>query len=72
MRTYATEGSVCWSCGHQHRTIRGAQRCLDRHGRGCSSQGGYSDRYVVAYEGGERVDMTADERDILDALAECR
>jgi hypothetical protein len=45
---YVTEGSVRGSCGHKHRTLDGAIRCLHREG-----QGGYTDRsiYTVANDG---------------------
>ena len=39
-------GLVRGWCGHEHRTISGALRCIDRDTRGCSAQGGYSDRVI--------------------------
>jgi hypothetical protein len=47
---YTTDGSVRGDCGHKHRTVEAARRCLDKDQRGCSSQGGYSDRRVVAVD----------------------
>lgn len=44
---YTTWGPVCMDCGHIHRTIEAAERCLRRHQRGCRMQGGYSDRHIV-------------------------
>ena len=47
---YTTTGSVRGTCGHKHRSIRTAYKCVLRDHRGCVSQGGYSDRHVVAIE----------------------
>ena len=49
-RHYETYGSVRGKCGHKHRSIRTATACLLRDRRGCESQGGYSDRDVIAVE----------------------
>ena len=49
---YVCSGSVRGECGHVHRTLRGAARCLARDQRGCRSQGGYSDRHVRHADGG--------------------
>lgn len=46
---YTTEGDVRQSCGHKHRSYRMARVCLLRDVRGCSKQGGYSDREIVRY-----------------------
>lgn len=48
MTTYTCVGSVRGSCGHDHKTIAAAVRCNDRDQKGCASQGGYSDRSIVA------------------------
>ena len=45
--TYTTFGSVRGGCGHRHKTLESARRCLDKDQSGCGSQGGYSDREVV-------------------------
>jgi hypothetical protein len=45
---YATRGDVRGRCGHWHRTLRAAVQCLDRDYRDCRSQGGSSDRVIVA------------------------
>ena len=42
---------MCWgpirgACGHKHRTLAAAERCLERDRRGCATQGGYSDRTI--------------------------
>jgi hypothetical protein len=49
--TYTTLGSVRGGCGHAHRTIGGALRCLQRDINGCHGQGGYSDRELVGPDG---------------------
>jgi len=43
---YTTWGSVRGCCGHAHRTLSGAERCLNRDRLGCFRQGGYSDRQI--------------------------
>lgn len=43
-------GSVRGECGHKHATYDAAQRCNDRDQNGCASQGGYSDRKIVAVD----------------------
>ncbi len=43
---YTTHGAVRGRCGHEHRTIQAALKCLARDIRQCQSVGGYSDRYV--------------------------
>jgi hypothetical protein len=44
------EGSVRGVCGHTHRTIEGAVRCIQRDASGCQGQGGYSDRMMVGVD----------------------
>lgn len=51
---YTTTGSVRGDCGHRHRTLTGAVRCLRDDQVGCARQGGCSDREVV-YADGERL-----------------
>lgn len=48
---YITVGQVRGQCPHAHRTLSGAQSCLDRDRRGCTHQGGYSDRRVRHADG---------------------
>jgi hypothetical protein len=43
---YTTYGSVRGCCGHAHRDIIGARKCLERDAEGCRAQGVYSDRGV--------------------------
>jgi hypothetical protein len=47
--TYTCKGPVRGECGHTHRTLVGAARCLHRDQRACTSLGGgaYSDRTIV-------------------------
>ena len=59
--TYTNTGSVCGSCGHQHRTIRTAVECNRKHADGCKSQGGYSDRQVRHSDGSPLTDAEYDE-----------
>lgn len=48
VKHYTTYGPVRGGCGHRHRTLETAMRCLRDDGRGCQMQGGYSDRTVHA------------------------
>ena len=66
MRYYVAYGSVRGSCGHRHRTIGSAQRCIDSDMSGCARQGGYSDRYVTVREDGHEVDLTDAEVNEID------
>jgi hypothetical protein len=63
---YVTIGSVRGECGHRHKTLAAAQRCLERDMEGCAMQGGYSDRRVVAVERGLLRGLTDAEQAILD------
>ena len=47
---YTTWGSVRGGCGHEHRTLLAAYKCVRRDQRGCAGQGGYSDRHVRALD----------------------
>lgn len=47
---YTTWGPVRGGCGHAHRSIEAAERCLEKDQRGCASQGGYSDRSIRRIE----------------------
>lgn len=58
---YITRGSVRGSCGHKHRSIETAAKCVKRDMGSCNSQGGYSDRYVYKIEEGELVALSEDE-----------
>lgn len=49
--TYVTDGAVRGACGHRHRTLAGAERCLARDQAGCATQGGYSDRSIYRMPG---------------------
>lgn len=61
-RFYTTTGSVRGCCGHKHRSIATAKRCIDKDQAGCATQGGYSDRHVVRHDGSE---LSEDEQDEL-------
>lgn len=54
--SYTTRGHVRGTCGHKHRTIKAAQKCVQRDREGCRAQGGYSDRMVCAVSGEPRND----------------
>lgn len=43
---YECVGSVRGKCGHKHRTIKGAVKCLLRDKKICIEQRGYSDRNI--------------------------
>ncbi len=46
--TTAEVPHVLYGCGHRHRTLEAAWRCLAKHNEACSRHGGYSPRRVVA------------------------
>lgn len=48
--TYTTHGPVRACCGHNHKTIESAARCLRKDIKGCKSVGGYSDRVILIVE----------------------
>ena len=52
---FTTAGSVRGGCGHKHRTLESAERCLCADARGCRKVGGYSDRsvYAIGHDGTE-------------------
>lgn len=53
---YTTWGPIRGGCGHKHRTLAGAVRCLARDRAGCARQGGYSDRMLRVLESGQSVE----------------
>jgi hypothetical protein len=63
MTRYTTGGSVRGDCGHSHRTISAATRCLMQDQSGCRKQGGYSDRSVRAVDDGDTRALTEPEYD---------
>lgn len=69
MTTYfTTRGSVRGCCGHKHRTIEAALRCLKSDQSGCASQGGYSDRQLIPVEDGQKRELTEGEFAYLDHI----
>lgn len=63
--SYTTTGSVRGCCGHKHRTIASAVKCVHADSVGCARQGGYSDRYVIRHDGSE---LSAEEHDQVDSI----
>lgn len=51
MSKYTTNGPVRGRCGHEHRTIDTAFRCLAADQSSCRRAGGYSDRCIVRTDG---------------------
>ena len=66
--TYTTAGSVRGHCGHHHRTVAAAVRCLQADQSCCRTLRGYSDRQVIPVDDGEARGMTRDEWDEVDYL----
>lgn len=58
---YITQGDVRGRCPHNHRTISGAVRCLERDQVRCRQQGGYSDRNIYRMPDGALIVGDADE-----------
>ena len=50
--TYIVYGSVCGLVA-EHKTFDAAAKSMQRHARGCKSQGGYSDANVYEFFEGE-------------------
>lgn len=63
--TYTTCGDVRGSCGHNHRRVAAAVLCLISDRDGCQSQGGYSDRVVIALDDGEPRPLNVCEEDTI-------
>ena len=60
--TYTCKGPVRGECGHTHRTLVGAARCLHRDQRACTlytslGGGAYSDRTIVRTDGEEMSEL---------------
>lgn len=62
MTIYETEGEIRGSCGHRHRSIRTAVKCILRDAAWCRNQGGYTDRHVVRMD---RKELSDDEEETL-------
>jgi hypothetical protein len=66
--TYTTRGSLRGCCGHNHRTMTAAVRCLLSDQSGCRNHAGYSDRVIRVTDCGDERALTNDEHhDFLDA-----
>lgn len=64
VKHYTTYGPVRNGCGHRHRTVEAAMRCLRSDGKGCQMQGGYSDRTIYArLKDGSLRGLTEEEHD---------
>lgn len=63
-------GDVRGQCDTHHHTIGTARRCIQRDRDGCASQGGYSDREIVAIEDGQQRELTDVEQMALDEIAD--
>lgn len=48
---YEAKGRVRGTCGHKHRTIKGAFECIAKDQRGCYRRSGYSDRTIQRLDG---------------------
>jgi hypothetical protein len=66
---YTTTGSVRQSCGHAHRSIETAARCLRQDQRDCKKIRGYSDRAIRRLgKNGQYLPLTLEDQDALDAI----
>ena len=58
MPVFTTYGAVRLGCGHRHKSVAAAERCLTRDRDGCASQRGYSDRSIYTVdEDGYLIDL---------------
>lgn len=55
-KLYTCWGSVRGGCGHAHRTLAGAEKCLRHDQQRCRQQGGYSDRAIRVIDTREEVE----------------
>jgi hypothetical protein len=67
MSKYTCTGYVRGNCGHKHRNLRTAAKCLGDDIVGCRKQGGYSDRIVLPLDGKP---LTMDEIETVDRYIE--
>lgn len=58
---YTSQGSVRGWCGHAHRRLDTALKCIERDHRGCKTQGGYSDRQAMRLLNGKVYDLSEAE-----------
>ena len=63
MTTYTTRGGIRGGCGHKHRSVVTAYRCLCEDSDGCARHGGYSDRMVTRLDGQPLNDVEREELD---------
>jgi len=68
---YTTRGPVRGSCGHQHRTLETAARCLRADIVGCRRSGGYSDRRVRVVEDGDERGLCEEDSYRVDVEINC-
>jgi len=61
-------GGVRGECGHKHKTVTGAIRCIEADRRACRRLGGYSDRTIRAADGVRSLD--GEEPDLKSVLVE--
>ena len=60
-KIYRNIGIIRGSCGHAHKSMNTAMKCLHRDQHGCKKQGGYSDRKIYVATVGHCVILTYDE-----------
>jgi len=58
---YTNIGPIRGSCGHAHKSMNTAVKCLHRDQHGCKKQGGYSDRRIYVATVGDWAILTDDE-----------
>src|SRR5690606_24414145 len=67
---FITQGVLRGRCGHSHKTMEGAARCLIQDELGCQAQGGdgHPDRRIFVGGGGTRRELNASELATVEAL----
>lgn len=58
---FSNIGSIRGCCGHKHRSLKSATKCLKDDQQDCEKQGGYSDRLTKIIEKGEVKELSANE-----------
>jgi hypothetical protein len=61
-------GDIRGCCGHKHRNMKSATKCLKDDQIGCERQGGYSDRLTKIVDKGHFYELSPDEYRFQDHL----
>ena len=57
-RFYTCMGVLRQNCGTHHKKLEAAETCLDKDQKLCKRYNGFSDRYIVYWDGGKFENVT--------------